>query len=206
MRALKTLYKIPITLLHLISKHVPHEGIMKKYSIGCTCYSRAVMEQSRGEKNIYELFRISVLLKGGISVAEIIVGIVAFFVPISVVTDLVASFAKAELAESPGSFIASHVLTLAQDASLVSGTFIALYLLTRGLIKLVLVWALLKNQLWAYPSSLVVLGLFVLYQLYQIVTGHSIVVVAITLFDLTVMYFIWREYKIMKAYLLRNSA
>jgi uncharacterized membrane protein len=77
-------------------------------------------------------------------------------------------------------------------------TFVALYLISRGLIKAFLIGALLKNKLWAYPWSLVVLALFVVYQLYQILTAHSLIVIAITLFDLVVMYFIYREWRIVK--------
>jgi uncharacterized membrane protein len=75
-------------------------------------------------------------------------------------------------------------------------TFVAFYLLSRGFIKVFLIAGLLMNKLWAYPASLVVLALLVFYQCYQIVTTHSPIVILITLFDLFVMYFIWREWKI----------
>ena len=164
------------------------------------CYSENTMETARTDKQVYKLFRVSVILKGVISAGEIVVGIIAFFVPLSLLTELIASFARAELQSEPGSYIAAHVLILTQGVPEISTLFLGLYLLSRGLIKLVLVWALLKNQLWAYPSSLVVLGLFVAYQLYEIGRSHSIAVIAITLFDLIVMYFIWREYRIVKAH------
>lgn len=165
------------------------------------CYSETAMETARTDKQVYKLFRVSVILKGIISAGEIVVGIIAFFVPVTLLTELVASFARSELQSEPGSYIAAHVLTLTQGVPEVSTLFLGLYLLSRGLIKLILVWALLKNQLWAYPSSLVVLGLFVAYQLYEIERTHSIFVVAITLFDLAVMYFIWREYRVVKAHI-----
>ncbi len=61
-----------------------------------------------------------------------------------------------------------------------------------------LVLALLRSQLWAYPASLVVLGLFILYQIHEIVKAHSVVVIAVTLFDLIVVWLIWREWQIVK--------
>ena len=157
------------------------------------------METLQEQKNIQWMFRLSVLLKGIISAAEVVAGIVAFFVPITAVTDIFIEFAESELAETPSSFVANHLLTLAQDASTVTPLFLGVYLLSRGLIKLVLVWALLKNRLWAYPSALIVLGLFVAFQLYGIATGASILIAILTLFDLVVMYFIWREYRIVLA-------
>ncbi len=121
-----------------------------------------------------------------------------FFVPLAPITDLVTRLAQSELLEEPGDFIATHSLALAQQFALTGSTFIALYLLARGGIKLLLIIALLKNQLWAYPSSLVVLGLFVIYQLYQIFLTTSIFIIALTIFDLVVMWFIWREYKVLR--------
>ena len=150
------------------------------------------------ERRIGEYFRISILIKGAFSLAEIIGGVAIFFVPLAAITDIVTHFAQSELLEDPNDFIATHSLQLAQQFALTSTTFIAIYLLSRGLIKLFLVVALLKNQLWAYPSSLVVLGLFVVYQLYQIALTFSPFLIALTLFDLVVMWFIWREYEVVR--------
>ncbi len=72
-----------------------------------------------------------------------------FFVPLAPITDLVTRLAQSELLEEPGDFIATHSLALAQQFALTGSTFIALYLLARGGIKLLLIIALLKNQLWA---------------------------------------------------------
>ena len=155
---------------------------------------------SRQETRITEYFRIGILLKGLISSVEIVAGVLALFVPLSRVTNFVIALAQGELAEEPGDFIATHSIQLAQQFSIASSTFIAIYLLSRGAIKLFLVFALLKNKLWAYPASLVVLGLFVLYQLYQIALTLSALLIALTIFDLVVMWFIWREYEVVRSH------
>jgi uncharacterized membrane protein len=150
------------------------------------------------EKRISLYFRVSILMKGAISLAELVAGTALLFIPVSYFLNLLARYAESELREDATSFIASHLLQLSQQAAEISGTFIALYLLSRGLVKVVLIWAMLKSKLWAYPASLVVLGLFVLYQLYQIAIGFSWIIVALTVFDFIVMYFIWREYQVLK--------
>lgn len=155
------------------------------------------------EKNITLYFRISIFLKGAFSLLEVIGGVLAFVVPVSAVTDLVVRFAEGELAEDPGDLIATHLVTFAHQFSFASGTFIGVYLLSRGLVKLGLVVALLKNQLWAYPSSLAVLGLFVLYQIYQIAVAFSLFLVGLTLFDFVVMWLIWREYQVVRLHVLQ---
>lgn len=154
------------------------------------------------ERNIRLYFDISVLIKGLVSFVEVVAGVLIFFIPVSTVTDYIIRIAEGDMAEISGDVISDMVVHSAQQLSLVGGTFIAFYLLSRGLIKLVLVVALLKNQLWAYPVSLGVLFLFVLYQIYQISLDHSIFLVLLTLFDLVVMYFIWREYQVLRRHLL----
>jgi uncharacterized membrane protein len=46
--------------------------------------------------------------------------------------------------------------------------FGAIYLLPHGIVKVVLVYALLLNKFWDYPWMMVVLLLFIGYQLYRI--------------------------------------
>lgn len=130
------------------------------------------------EKNINLGFVLSVGLKGLISLAEIVTASAVLFVP--------------------ASYLSNPLFKFAQDTPVSAALYISIYLFVRGLIKVFLIWAMLKRQLWAYPASLAVLGLFVIYQLYQIYTAHSIILIAFTLFDLVVMYFIWKEYQVLK--------
>jgi uncharacterized membrane protein len=150
------------------------------------------------EKRIREYFLISILIKGAISLAEVIAGVVVLFIPVSTFTDLILRYAEGELVENSSDFIATQLIHVAQQLSFAGSTFIAVYLLSRGLIKLILVVALLKNQLWAYPASLFVLGLFVVYQCYQLTAGFSAFLLGLTIFDLIVMWFIWREYEVIR--------
>lgn len=159
------------------------------------------METPAQQENIYRFFRLSVLAKGALSALEIAGGLLVLIIPPAVVANLVLVLTAPELAEEPGDFIASHLAALAHQFALSSTLFISLYLLSRGLVKLGLVVALLKNKLWAYPASLAVLGLFVVYQLYQIAATHSALIIALTLFDFVVMYFIWREYRVVQEHL-----
>lgn len=156
------------------------------------------MNTREQEKQTYELFRVSVLLKGAISLAEVLAGVAALFVSPSMVATIATLLTQGELAEEPKDALANYLLGLVQHYSVGLSIFIAFYLVSRGAIKLLLVIALLKNKLWAYPLSLVVLELFVIYQLYQIMLARSPIVIGITLFDLVVMYFIWREYRVVQ--------
>ena len=160
--------------------------------------------QPQQENRIREYFRISIFIKGLVSILEIIGGTLALVVPVSIVTRYMVSLGEGELSEDGHDFIASHLIQMAHSLSLKGGLFIGVYLLSRGLIKLLLVIALLKDQLWAYPSSLAVLGLFMFYQIYEIYHTHSVFLIALTLFDFVVMWVIWREYEVLKSHLVRQ--
>ena len=75
----------------------------------------------------------------------------------------------------------------------------ALYLLSHGIVKLFAVVALLKNKLWGYPLSIVVFGGFVLYQIYRFTLTGAIGLIALTIFDLVVIWLIWLEYRAVKS-------
>lgn len=157
------------------------------------------MEEARREQFIDRWFTISVFLKGLISFFEIVVGVAVLLIPPDEVVGFLVDMSQDALADNPHAFFATHSLHALQHLPPLAQGFIAAYLISRGLIKLLLVIALLKNKLWAYPASLAVLGLFVLYQLIEIAKAHSPVVILLTVFDLAVMWFIWREYKMVKA-------
>lgn len=154
-------------------------------------------ESAQTEHTVYELFKWSLLLKGAISVAEVIAGLVLLVIPAKYVIALVQS-SGVWLAGYADNSITTHITSELLRFESGTALFVAFYLLTRGLIKCGLIAALLKNILWAYPASLVVLGLFVVYQAYEIIAKGSIFVIAISVFDLIVMYLIWREWKIVK--------
>ncbi len=158
------------------------------------------METPQEEHQVYEFFRFGVILKGLISVAEVVVGILILLIPHTYVVQFVQMIADFTSSQTHFTSLLSHITTELETFTTGAVVFLALYLLSRGLIKVFIIWGLLKNKLWAYPVSLFVLGLFVLFQLYQIATTHSVLVISITLFDLFVMYFIWREYRIVTAH------
>ena len=150
--------------------------------------------ETKEEHVVYEFFFWSILLKGAISLAELIAGVALLIIP----SATILSLAFTVLNNIPDSSIQNILI---QEVAKYTGDtvmFVAFYLLSRGFIKVFLIIGLLKNKLWAYPASLIVLFGLVLYQFYQIYSGHSLVVVLITLFDLFVMFFIWKEWTIVR--------
>src|SRR5207245_7135027 len=99
-----------------------------------------------------------------------------------------------ELSEDPRDFIATHLLRASQSFASGGKYFASLYLLAHGAVKLVLVAALFRNKLWAYPLMITMLATFVCYQLYRFNLTHSLMMILLTVFDLIVILLTWLEY------------
>lgn len=150
------------------------------------------------EHRVHQIFEVSLLLKGVHALIECVGGVVLAFVSTNAIVSLANSLTQEELVEDPHDFIASHLMMLASNFSVTTQGFYAFYLLSHGIVKIALVVALLKNQLWAYPASLVVLGLFIAYQLYRFSYTGSAGLVILTVFDLVVIVLIWHEYRLVR--------
>ncbi len=115
------------------------------------------------ERRIHRIFQISVILKGLHALIECAGGGALYFISTRTIAHWVALMTQEELIEDPHDFVATHLLSAAQQLSVGTETFYAFYLLSHGLVKVLLVAGLLKEKLWAYPTSLVVLGAFIAY-------------------------------------------
>ena len=156
------------------------------------------LKKIRAKINAHLLFRISIILKGLNALIEIIGGFITLFITKILLIQVVFLLTQDELGEDPKDFIATHLVTAAQQFSLSTQHFAALYLLVHGFVKGFLVIALLKNKLWAYPASMIIFSLFILYQLTIFASTHSLWLIVLTLFDILVLWLIWHEYRYIK--------
>ena len=150
------------------------------------------------ERRIHQLFVASVLLKGAHALIECLGGIALAVVSTGAIVAFVNALTQDELVEDPHDFVAVQLRSLAQNFSVSTQHFYAFYLLSHGIVKIFLVAGLLRNKLWAYPASLVVLTLFILYQLYRYSYTRSPGLVVLSGLDLVVMALIWHEYRLMR--------
>lgn len=151
------------------------------------------------EKRIHRLFEVSVALKGISALAECVGGIAFALISTSSIRELVRAVTQGELSENPNDFIFSHLAGWAQSFSVSSKNVFIFYLLSDGVLKLFLVAGLLRNRLWAYPASMVVIILFILYQMYSFALTQSLGLIALTVFDCLLIFLIWHEHRIVRA-------
>jgi uncharacterized membrane protein len=153
------------------------------------------------EHRIHQVFEVSILLKGAHALLECIGGVALALVRTRAIVSWITWLTQDELIEDPNDFVATHLLNMAQGFSVSTKNFYVFYLLSHGVVKLFLVAGLLKNKVWAYPASLVVLAFFIAYQIYRFTYTQSPGLVLLTIFDLLVMYLIWHEYQLVRRHL-----
>jgi uncharacterized membrane protein len=158
-----------------------------------SCQTRFVASSHR---SLDRAFRITVTLKGLDGVLEVIGGLVLLIVSPASIEHLVRFFTAHELAQDPHDFIARHLLHSASQLSRSATIYGGIYLLTHGLAKVVLVVLVLRDKLWAYPLMIVLLGVFIVYQVYRLTYRVSSGLIVLTLFDLLVVWLTWREYRL----------
>jgi uncharacterized membrane protein len=141
------------------------------------------------------IFDISLILKGLDGLLELVGGVLLLLVSPAQLTNIVIWLTQHELSQDPKDFIATHLLAYAHTLSTSVTLFAAAYLLVHGIVKIVLVVALLKEQLWAYPWLIVFLVLFILYQIYRLILHVSVGLIALTLFDCFIVVLTVLEYR-----------
>lgn len=152
-------------------------------------------EAPRQRRLLDRTFDITLILKGLDGLIEVIGGVLLLTVSAATLNTLAVRITRAELSQDPHDFIAHHLLRLTADLHHTQ-TFGALYLLSHGAVKIVLVAALRRQQHWAYPAMLAFLVLFIGYQCYRMLYAPSIGLTALTAFDAFIVWLTWREWQL----------
>ena len=144
------------------------------------------------ELGIREVFRFGILAKGTGAAFETLIG--ALLLSSGNMVQLVIELINNELIDDPEGFFGLHLSTLlapTHEAQVFGG----LYLLSHGVVKLFMLVGLWKNKIWAYPGSLALFSLFIIYQLVRYTSTHSTWLLVLTVLDLIMMWLIWHEYR-----------
>jgi uncharacterized membrane protein len=160
-----------------------------------------VMTPTMQEKRIHQVFAISVSLKGLHALFEIAAGIALYLTSTETIVGWISNWSNREIAEERHDWIANQLLRFAETFSVAKHDFFAFYLLSHGIVKIVLVYGLLKEKLWAYPASFVVFGAFIAYQLYRYSFTHEISLILLSIFDLFVIALAVHEYRLLRKHL-----
>jgi uncharacterized membrane protein len=141
------------------------------------------------------VFLVGVLVKGLDGLVEVIGGVVLLLVSPGQLLGAAQAMAAGELLEDPDDLLVNLVLHGIQGLQVGTEVFLAVYLLAHGLVKLLVVAALLRGTRRVYPWVVAVLVGFLAYQGYQLIVAPTVVMVALTVLDLAVVVLTWREWR-----------
>ena len=153
-----------------------------------------------------KIFEGGIILKGASGVLEFVAGLLLVFTSPDAIRSFLAFLTQREIAEDPNDTLANLILHSAEHFNSGNKTFAIAYLWVHAAVKLTAVVGILRNQLWAYPFSLISLGLLMLYQVYSMSVKFSAGMLVLTVFDAIILWLIWREYGKVRPALTRRSA
>lgn len=140
-------------------------------------------------------YEIGIIIKGIDGSLELIGGLLLLFLSSNTILSITNFLTQDALGENPHNFIANHIEKTGQHLASGQTTFAIAFLLTHGLVKVVLVICLLLNKLWAYPWALVALSLFLVYQIYLLVTKTTFSMAFLSVLDAIIIWLVWREWR-----------
>ena len=144
------------------------------------------------ERRIHGAFLITVVLKGLDGLLEIVLGLLLIFT--DEFSDVVFFLTRNAIIDDPNNFFATHLRALASqshEAFIIGG----LYLIAHGAVKVFISGSLWRNYVWAYPTAMVIIGLFIFYELIHIFRTGSVPFMCLAVFDIAMFWLVGYEYK-----------
>ncbi len=149
----------------------------------------------------HNLFIIAIVLKGIDGVLEFVGGILLLFISPTLINKTVVLLTQHELSEDPRDWVATHLVKLFHDVSFDTKIFGSVYLLSHGVIKILIIYFLFRKKLWAYPMAIIFFAFFIIYQMYRYFLDFSVGYILLSVLDIFVIILTWLEYKRLKTYI-----
>jgi uncharacterized membrane protein len=146
----------------------------------------------------HKLFHVGIILKGIDGVLEIIGGFLVLIISPQTLNRIVYLLTQHELIEDPRDVVANYLIYAAKDFSVSDQLFGFSYLLSHGVIKIILIVSLWKRKLWSYPVAIIFFALFGVYQMYKYYLEHAPGWIVLTVIDVFVIILTWMEYRDLK--------
>lgn len=144
---------------------------------------------------LHDSFEIMLFIKGLDGLFEVLGGLLIIFFSPARLSRVLVFLTQHELAEDPNDLFVNFLMKTSHAFSVSAQHFAVFYLLSHGIVKLILVQLLWMKKLWAYPLMIVFLLLFIVYQIYRYSYSHSSWLIILTVFDLIMIWLTWIEYR-----------
>jgi uncharacterized membrane protein len=148
---------------------------------------------------LHASFEIGILLKGIHAVLEVVGGLLLLFVSPEFLRKTIEFLTKRELREDPKDWLANFMLHAGERYSVGAQHFGVNYLLSHGIVQIVLVFLLWRKKLWAYPLAVAALVAFIAYQTIRWTWTHSWFLIFLTVLDAAIIWLTIVEYRRIKS-------
>ena len=154
------------------------------------------MERPPEKQDIYDvLFRVGMFWRIGYGAVRLVFGFSLLHLVGTPLSDLFFKALSRELIEDPSDIFIRLSEAILQHQSLTVTYFLAAHFMFWGLVDIALSVQVLRKKLWAFPLSMTLIGLFVLYEVYRLTHTHSYILAVVIVFDIMLIWLIHKEYE-----------
>jgi uncharacterized membrane protein len=143
---------------------------------------------------LWKAFIITLYIKGIDGALETIGGILLFFLNKREMSSFIRFLTQHEIFGFHHNWLANKAWELLNKETVKLQLFQAIYLLLHGLLKLILVWGLLKKILPLYIASMIILAGFIAYEIFHWTHTHSIALLFFMFLDMLILALVIKEY------------
>lgn len=140
-------------------------------------------------------FRLSMVGKIFYGSWRVVLGLFMFQIIGSPFSDLFLKLLNREHSEDPTDIIIQFINPFLHYAAFPVTYYLAFYILFWGALDVFLGVNLLRHKMWAFPFSLLLIGTFIMYEVYRYFHTHSTVLAIVTAIDIIMFILIYKEYK-----------
>ncbi|MCA9363962.1 DUF2127 domain-containing protein [Candidatus Kaiserbacteria bacterium] len=133
--------------------------------------------------------------------ARVLFGLALLKVVGQSILEVVTRVMEHELIQDSSDLLFSAVSMILTRHPLEVTYFLALYFIFWGVLDAFLSFNLLRHRLWAFPVSLYLIGIFVLFSTLRLVHTHSLVLLGVIVIDIGIFVLIYQEYNRWKSLL-----
>lgn len=154
----------------------------------------------RDTKTFQLVYKVGIGVKGFDGLVELVAGLVLWLSP-GLVASMLASIGNRAATHQGAiySYVGHFATQYGRELKDKGALFLIIFLISHGVIKLILVYALLKEIIWAYPYALVTLIGFLIYQIYVLITAPTIGMFVLAVLDVAIIWLVWQEYRELKS-------
>jgi uncharacterized membrane protein len=146
------------------------------------------------EKYWHEFFIVSICIKTLTGLTETVSGFLLLWMSPAGLALILNRLSRGDRLEGFADFFLDYAHQYLHVITSSTKIFAGLYILSHGLINLVLVAGLIKEKTWAYLVAIGALISFMSYQLIRVAMNHSVPLAILTGFDVFFVIILWHEY------------